>query len=164
MSETVGKFFMPQVRKTSDLINDTRFSSIHEYVLDGTSLSGSPALDISDLGAGSTIYRIELVVFSPLTAGNTTETIQVTGGNTILMASNWNNPMAKGTYVTDCYYSVGGTPGELTVNHSLAGYTSGMALLRLHVYNNVVDYTDLLTNSGAAYYTQDQRSVEVIDS
>ena len=164
MAAVVGSFCLPPVTKTSELINDTRFTSLHEYVLDVSTLTGTTALDINDLPAGSTIYRIELVVFSPLNGGNVTETISVNGGSSILMGAQWNNPSVRGTYVTDCYYTTGGASGELIVHHSLASISSGMALLRLHVYNNVVDYTDLLTVNGQVYYTMDERSVELIDS
>ena len=62
MSLIKGSFTLPTPQRTSQLVNDTRFSSIREYVLDSSILSDTTTLDIADLLSGSVIYRIDLML------------------------------------------------------------------------------------------------------
>lgn len=160
--ESIGTFVLPSAHRTSQLVNDTRFSSIREYLLDVGTLTGTNAIAIDDLLMKSTIFRIELIVLQGFsTSGHDSETIEIVSSDgDHLMDAQWNDPKKVGSYVSDCYYTTEGTPGELQIHHSLAAMESGLAILRLHVYNNVTEYQDLLTSDGKTYLTKDLCSVE----
>lgn len=159
-----GSVSLPTAQLTSQLVNDTRFSSIREYLLDMTTLSGSIGIAITDLIPNSVIYRIEVIILKRLaSAAYSSDNITVkVSDNSILMDSTWNDPNKVGTYSSSCYYTTLGIPNEVMIYHSLGTILRGAAILRLHIYNNVNEYTDLLTSNGANYLTKDQNGISVI--
>ena len=120
MGNVLGSFSLPTAQRTSQLINDTRFSSIQEYILDYNSLSGSTQIDITDILPGSVIYRIDLIIlsaFSDLTGSQHDIEISCNNGN-ILMDKKWNDPNMIGTYTTNCYVSIRNKSELIHINHS----------------------------------------------
>lgn len=168
-ASTVGSFTIPcgagAITNMSQLINDTRFSSIREYLLDIGTLTSTSEIKITDLIPKSTIFRIELVVLEAMgNDGDTPAEIEVISGeDDTLLGKSWNDPSIAGTYVSNCYYTTQGTDDDVVIRHSLASIAHGVALLRLHVYNNIVEYQDLLTADKRLYVTQDLESIELIE-
>ena len=164
MGKVSGSFSLPTAQRTSQLINDTRFSSIREYVLNSSTLADSSQLDISDLLSGSVIYRIDLIVLSAFSdASGRQHDIEITCDNGgVLMESEWNDPNNIGSYSTNCYASIR-TPEDLVhVNHTLGNIMSGSAILRFYIYNNIDTYTKLLTSDGLYYHTKDDVGIDVV--
>lgn len=159
---SVGNFVVPTPNRTSELVNDTRFSSIQEYILTPALLGGSSVLSISDIGVGATIYKIDLIVFKPFITGDTATLAVKTLTNEILMDIGWNDPSTVGSYVTDCYYVSAGLAEEIKVNHTLGRATEGMALLRFYLYNNAIEYVNLLTNNNLQYHSSDGNKIQII--
>lgn len=169
-ASTVGSFAIPGgagggITNMSQLVNDTRFSSIREYLLDIGTLTGTSEIKITDLVPKSTIFRIELVVLEAMhNDGDTAAELEVVSGeDDTLLGKTWNDPSTVGTYVSNCYYTTRGADDDVVIHHSLASISHGMALLRLHVYNNVLEYQDLLTADKRLYVTQDLESIELIE-
>ena len=141
MGKTNGGLLLPSIQHASQLINDVRFSSIREYVLNSESLSGSTQLDIDDIPSNTVIYRIELVVLNAFGNANGDQhdiTITCDNGG-ILMNNTWNDPNTVGSYVTDCYTSIRGSTDQLHVIHSLSDISTGAAILRIHCYTNAIN-------------------------
>ena len=163
MGTVTGSFSLPTAQRTSQLINDTRFSSIREYVLNSSTLSGSTQLDIGDLMSSSVIYRIDLIVlsaFSDLSGAQHNIEITCDNGGT-LMSAEWNDPNTIGTYSTNCYTSIRNASDVVHVIHSLGEMLTGSAILRFYIYNTVDTYTKLLTSDGLYYHTANDVGVEV---
>ena len=159
-----GSFSVPVVSNTSQLINDTRFSSIREYVLDTSTLAGSTQLDITDLPANAVIYRIDLLILNAfsVTSGDQLN-IEVTRENgDILMDNLWNDPNNVGTYTTNCYAILSGSSETLHILHDLGSAISGSAVLRFHLYTSGEDYVKLLTNQEEVYETVDTVDINLI--
>ena len=137
MAKIAGSFSLPIPPHTSQLVNDTRFSSIREYVLNSASLSGSSQLDISDLSEGSVIYRIDLVVFEAFSddTGNQHDIEITAGSDNVLMDAEWNDPNTVGSYTAACHTIISSENSSLQLTHSLANIVSGSAILRLYMYN-----------------------------
>lgn len=165
MGNIKGSFSLPTPQRTSQLINDTRFSSIREYVLDSSTLSDSTQLDISDLASGSVIYRIDLIVLSAFSdASGIQHSIEISCDNGgILMDAEWNDPNVIGSYSTNCYASIRTIDDIIHITHSLGNSLSGSALLRFYLYSNVDTYTRMLTSDGLYYRTIDNSSINVIN-
>lgn len=165
MSIVKGSFTLPTSQRTSQLVNDTRFSSIQEYVLNSAVLSGSTQLDISDLLAGSVIYRIDLIVLNAFSdASGAQHSIEVSCDNGgVLMDAEWNDPNSVGTYTTDCYTTIRTTSDLVHVTHSLSSMLTGSAILRLYVYTNAGTYTKMLTSDSLYYHTSDNVGVDVLE-
>lgn len=163
MATMTGSFSLPTAQRTSQLVNDTRFSSIREYVLDLNSLSGSNQVTISDLPPVSIIYRVDLIVLTPFSATTDEQyNIEISkSDDTILMDSSWNDPNTNGTYSTNCYSVIAQGSEGLIINHNLSTIVSGSAILRLYIYNNVAEYTRLLTNDNLYYRTEDFAGIHV---
>ena len=138
MGQTIGSLALPSPQRTSQLVNDTRFSSIQEYVLDSSSLSGSTQLDISDLSVGSVIYQVELMILSAFSeSGGSQPTIEITCDNGgVLMDDTWNDPTTVAVYSTDCYTSIRTVNDLVHIIHNLSNITAGSAILRLYLYKN----------------------------
>ena len=163
MSSVKGSFTIPTPQRTSQLVNDTRFSSIREYVLDESTLSGSTRLDITDLLPGSVIYRIDLIVLSAFSDSTGAQhDIEITCDNGgVQMDAEWNDPNTVGTYSTNCYTSIR-TPSDVVhVIHSLGSMLSGAAILRFYIYSNIDTYSKLLTSDNLYYHTMDNVGVNV---
>ena len=163
MGKVIGNFSVPTPQRTSQLVNDTRFSSIQEYVLDSSSLSGSTRLDISDLMSGSVIYRIDLIVlnaFSDETGSQHDIEISCDNGG-ILMDRNWNDPNTYGSYTTSCYTTIRTPQDVVHVNHSLSNMLTGSAILRFYIYSNAETYNRMLTSDGLYYHTIDNEGINV---
>nr|DAJ90353.1 MAG TPA: hypothetical protein [Caudoviricetes sp.] len=157
-----GVFINPSPKSLSDLINDNNYMSIREYILDVTSLKGNSAIAISDLNAGSSIVRVSLNVKTPFVSSNSVNTIEViSDSNNILMDASWNDPAIASIYSSDCRYTVNGNNNEILVKHTLSGITKGYAILRIELYENIPEYTELQTKSGQNYNTSDQKTVDV---
>lgn len=163
MGSVAGSFVLPTPQRTSQLINDTRFSSIREYVLDSSILSGSTQLDISDLMPSSVIYRIDLIVLSAFNDqyGNQLNMKITCDNGGTLMAAEWNDPNTIGTYTTNCYTSIRTAADVIHVIHDLGAVLSGSAILRFHIYNTIDTYTKMLTSDGLYYHTMDNVGVLV---
>lgn len=164
MAAVYGNLMLPTAQRTSQLVNDTRFSSIREYILDSNSLSGATQLEISDLSRDSVIYRIDLIVTAPFnTLDGAQHNIEVADqeGN-ILMDNDWNDPNMIGTYSTNCYSIMNGSNTKLTVTHDLSNISSGAAILRLYVYDTVSEYVRMLTSDSLYYHTMDNIGVNVV--
>ena len=126
MGKVTGSFVIPTPQRTSQLINDTRFSSIREYILDSNTLSDSTQLDISDLLSGSVIYRIDLIVLSAFSdESGKQHNIEIScDNNGILMNAEWNDPNTIGSYSTTCYTTIRSAEDIVHVNHSLGNMIS----------------------------------------
>ena len=163
MGPVKGSFTLPTTQRTSQLINDTRFSSIREYVLNSNTLSGSTQVDINDLIPGSVIYRIDLIVLSAFSdTSGAQHDIQITCDNGgVIMDSKWNDPNMIGSYTTNCYANIRTSTDMIHVIHSLGNLISGSALLRFYIYNNVDTYTKMLTSDGLYYRTVNTVGVDV---
>ena len=159
MAAVYGGFSLPQSNQSTI----TRFSSIREYILDANSLSGNSQVNITDIVAGSIIYRIDLIVMSAFSdLSGQQHSIEITDYNyNILMDAEWNDPNSVGTYCTNCYHTVLSGSNTIQVLHSLSEILSGTAILRLYIYNNVEEYTTLLTSDQKAYKTMDETSIDV---
>lgn len=165
MGNIKGSLSLPASRRASQLINDTRFSSIRDYILNSESLSGSTRLDIDDLPSNAVIYRIELIVlnaFSNLNGDQHNISVTCDNGGT-LMDSSWNDPNMVGTYVTDCYTTLRGNLDLVHVIHSLSNISSGLGILRIHFYTDETDeYAVMETNDSNDYLTLDTNTIDVI--
>lgn len=163
MGKINGSFILPTPQRTSQLINDTRFSSIREYVLDSSTLSDSTQLDISDLLSGSVIYRIDLIVLNAFSDDSGMQhDIEISCDNGgVLMSKEWNDPNTFGSYSTNCYATIRSTDDAIHINHTLGDALTGSAILRLYVYNNIDTYTRLLTSDGLYYRTEDSVGIDV---
>ena len=166
MGKVSGSMSLPVNRRASQLINDVRFSSIREYVLNSESLSGSTQLDIDDIPANAIIYRIELIVlhaFSTLSGDQHNISITCDNGGT-LMESEWNDPNMVGSYATNCYTTVRGNLDLVHVIHSLSNIATGFAILRLHLYTDETDdYSIMETNDAKDYLTLDKEAINVVN-
>lgn len=165
MGKVNGSLSLPHSRRASQLINDTRFSSIREYVLNSESLSGSTQLDIGDLPSNAVIYRIELIVLTAFSTLNGAQhNISVTCDNGgILMDSSWNDPNMVGTYVTDCYTTLRGNLDVVHIIHSLSDISTGSCILRIHFYTDETDEYDIMeTADDKDYVTIDTKTIDVI--
>lgn len=134
MSSRYGSMALPNLKKTSSLVNDSRFLSIHDYVLNSSVLSGGSTLAITDLPQGAIIIRVDIRVNTAFTTNpDTQHNIEITTANgaTVLMDNEWNDPNVVGNYSTECYHTIS---GNLKVTHDLSSMTAGSALLRFHVY------------------------------
>ena len=165
MGKINGSFSLPTPQRTSQLINDTRFSSIREYVLNTSVLSGSTQLDISDILPGSVIYRIDLIVLSAFSdAGGSQHNIEISCDNGgVLMNAEWNDPNTIGTYSTNCYTTIRTSEDLMHINHTLSDMISGSAIVRFYMYSNIDTYTKLLTSDGLYYHTSDEVGVNVTE-
>lgn len=165
MGKIHGSFALPQTRYASQLINDTRFSSIREYVLNSESLSGSMQLDIADLPSNAILYRIELIIlsaFSNLNGDQHDIAITCDNGGTI-MDSSWNDPNMVGAYSAECHVALRGTSDVVHVIHSLSDMTSGLAILRIHLYTDESERVKMETSDKDDYETPDDGGVDVPD-
>ena len=82
-----GIFVNPTPKSLSDLQNDNNYMAIKEYVLNSDALSGSTAIAISDLKAGSTIVKMSLHVRTPFVSTNISDTSEVrTDTDKVLLA------------------------------------------------------------------------------
>lgn len=165
MGTIAGSFALPTTQRTSQLINDTRFSSIQEYVLDSSTLSGSTQIDIADLPVGSVIYRIDLLVLNEFSdIGGNQHDIEISCDNGgVLMDAEWNDPNTTGVYSTSCYTSIRSSSDLVHITHSLSNMLTGSAILRFYIYSNIDTYTRLLTADGLYYHTADGKSVTVTE-
>ena len=166
MGKVSGSITLPVNRRASQLINDVRFSSIREYVLNSESLSGSSQLDIDDIPANAIIYRIELIVlnaFSTLNGAQHNISITCDNGGT-LMDSEWNDPNMIGSYITNCYTTVRGNLDLVHVVHSLANIATGFAILRIYLYTDETDdYAIMETTDAKDYLTTDTETINVVN-
>lgn len=164
MSKVSGSLTLPVIRRASQLINDVKFSSIREYVLNSESLSGSSQLDIEDIPANAVIFKIELVVlsaFGNLNGDQHNISVTCDNGGT-LMDNTWNDPNMVGSYVTDCYTMLRGNIDKVHVIHSLSDITTGSGILRIHFYTNETDDLDVVeTNTSSDYLTIDTSTINV---
>ena len=160
MPKVYGGFSLPQSNQSTI----TRFSSIREYVLDANTLHGISQVNITDVGANSVIYRIDLIVMNGFSdASGKQHDLEVTDHNdNVLMAIEWNDPNERGTYCSNCYCTVLPEAETIKVKHTMGEMLSGLAILRLYIYNNVVDYSNLLTADNEIYQTMDQNSIEIV--
>ena len=138
MGKITGSLSLPTPQCTSQLINDTRFSSIREYLLNSSVLSNTTSLDIADISSGSVIYKIDLIILSAFNdnTGNQHDIEISYGNNNVLMNSKWNDPNTVGTYTTNCYAIIRSEEDIIHINHTLANAVSGSALLRFYIYTN----------------------------
>lgn len=128
----MGNFAIPTPSKTSELANDARFMSVHEYKLDLTKLKTTP-VTISDIKANSVVHQIDLLVDTAFVSSASQNNIEVLGADgTVLMDKTWNDPNTAGNYSTACNYTVTST---IKVSHDLTGATAGNALLRVFVHD-----------------------------
>ena len=163
MGKILGSLMLPTVQRTSQLVNDTRFSSIREYVLNAESLQDAFSVEISDLALDSVIYRIDLIVSNPFynLDGSETEISVKDEENNILLDTAWSDPSSIGTYTTNCYAIINETNQKLTITHNFKNISSGTAILRLHMYTNIDRYMHLLTSDNLYYRTMDVIGVDV---
>lgn len=134
MAQRYGGLSLPNPTRTSNLSNDSRFLSIHDYVLNSSVLSGGTTLTISDLPQGAIIIRIDIRVSTAFTTNpDSQHNIKVTNaaGTTVLMDNEWNDPNVVGNYSTECYHTIS---GNIKVTHDLSALTAGSAVLRFHLY------------------------------
>lgn len=164
MGKINGGLILPAIRRASQLINDIRFSSIREYVLNSESLSGTTQLDIDDIPSNAVIYRIELVVLSAFAdLSGSQHDIQITCDNGgTLMDSSWNDPNMVGSYDTDCYTMLRGNLDKVHVIHSLSNIVSGFGILRIHFYTDETDeYDKMKTMNTEDYLTIDTETIDI---
>ena len=134
MSSRFGSIALPAPNSTSDLVNDSRFLSIHDYVLNLSVLSGGSTLTITDLPQGAIIIRVDIRVTTAFTTvPDVQHNIEITNsnGSVVLMDNEWNDPNVVGSYSTECYHVVS---GNLKVTHDLASMQTRSAILRFHLY------------------------------
>ncbi len=164
MASVTGSFSVPVLSNTSQLVNDTRFSSIREYILDNSVLSDTTQLLINDLPLKAIIYRIDLLIINAFstTAGSQLNIEVTRNDGTVLMNKEWNDPNTIGTYTTNCYTTLSGAVENIKVNHDLGSATNGSAILRFHLYTSGEDYVKLLTNRQEKYETVDTEDVNLI--
>lgn len=164
MAAVYGNLMLPTAQRTSQLVNDTRFSSIREYVLNTESMKDTETLEISDLALDSVIYRIDLIVFNPFTIlDGTIPNIEVVDENdTILLDKDWNEPSISDTYSSNCYSTINSLNTKLKINHNLGSSFNGDAILRLYLYNNIGEYVHLLTSDNLYYKTMDNIGIDVL--
>lgn len=160
----IGNFSLPTAQRTSQLINDTRFSSIREYVLSASLFKDTDVIEITDLAPSSLIYRADIIVTSPFaTLDGKQHSISIVDmENTILFDSTWNDPNIIGTYTTNCYAGITAVNAKLKVLHDLREATGGNAILRLYLYNNIDEYIKLLTSDELYYHTEDIVGIDVV--
>lgn len=157
-----GPFTLPPARKTSELENNSRFSSIREYAVNSSTLSGSIILEVDDLPANAIIYQIDIMIRSPFTVEGSQANLEVqTKKNDILMSREWNDPTVNGTYSSECYYITDGSSGEVRIVHNLGSNTSGLFILRLYLYENVGQYESFMTSQNQQYRTMDHVAMNV---
>jgi hypothetical protein len=133
MAKTYGSIALPQVK-----IDTSKYLTIFEYVLTSTELSGSAKLIISDIPVGAAILKVEIDVTTPFVgADGSSPSVQINGGETILMGSDWNNPEEVGLYTTDCRYVVTGSMNELSINYTPENFISGALILRISTYGSL---------------------------
>lgn len=164
MGKINGGLSLPTIRRASQLINDIRFSSIREYVLNSETLSGTTQLEIDDIPSNAVIYRIELIVlsaFSDLTGDQHDIKVTCDNGGT-LMDSSWNDPNMVGSYDTDCYTMLRGNLDKVHVIHSLSNIISGFGILRIHLYTDETDeYDKMKTINTDDYLTIDTETIDI---
>ena len=157
-----GFFVNPSPTSLSDLVNDNNYMVIREYTLDPATLKTGSAIAINDIKAGSTITKVSLNVKGAFKSSVSNPIISVVSDSgKILMNSDWNDPTIVNNYSTDCYYVTSGNTNELVVSHNITNPTSGLATLRIELYENLPEYTELQTQSGENYITTDSKTVEV---
>lgn len=157
-----GPFTLPPARKTSELENNSRFSSIREYAVNSSTLSGSIILEVDDLPANAIIYQIDVMIRSPFTVEGSQANLEIqTKKNDVLMNRSWNDPTVVGTYSSECYYITDGSSGEVRVVHNLGSNTTGLFILRLYLYENVGQYESFQTSQNQQYRTKDKIAVDV---
>lgn len=158
---TPGIFVLPPVRKTSELENNSRFSSIREYAVNASTLSGTVMLELDDLPANAIVYQIDLLVNQAFTSASAMNLEVQSKHQDILFSKNWNDPGKLGTYSSQCYYITDGSSGEIRLLHSLGGSLSGLFILRLYLYENVTHYESLITSEDERYATMDHSPILV---
>lgn len=173
MAKTVGSIVLPQsagVHRTSQLENDSRFSSVYEYILDNTTLNGTVTLNISGIPVNTVIIGVELYVVSPVVKTSTDESsMSISAQNngsestTVLMGDTWNDPSSAGIYSTDCYFLIKSAVDTIYVTHNLSTCTSGTIVLRLVTYRSPYTYEGYKTFNGMEYSTVDGQSIDVIN-
>ena len=157
-----GIFVNPTPKSLSDLQNDNNYMAIKEYVLNSDVLSGSTAIAINDLKAGSTIVKMSLHVRTPFVSTNISDTIEVsTDTDKVLLAQECNDPNRAGDYSSDCYYITSGNQNEILVHHTLSNMTAGVAILKIKIYENIPEYEELTTSDNTVYTTKDNVTTEV---
>lgn len=157
-----GYFINPSPTSLSDLTNDNNYMVIREYVLDRASLVGADSIAISDINAGSTIVKTSLNVISPFIIPKGEPLIElVTDSGTQLMNKYCNDLSTPNNYSTDSYYITNGNTNEIILKHTLSNMSSGTAILRLELYENLPNYEELLTSDNKLYTTKDNSVVNV---
>ena len=133
MAFTRGVLTLPNPTKTSDLVNDSNYLAIREYILNASVLSGGDTLIINDLPINAIITRVELMVTTAFATAQDQNNIDILGADSsVLMDADWNDPQTVGNYCTDCYYEI---TGNVLVVHDMTSITAGRAILRLFVYD-----------------------------
>lgn len=159
-----GSFNLPTPQRTSQLVNDTRFSSIREYILNVETLKDASILEISDLPGNSVIYRIDLIINAPMTSLDGAQhnlSISDSNGNT-LFKNEWSDPNTIGTYTSNCYGILDAGSTKINITHDMTNLTNGSAILRFHLYTNIDEYMHLLTIDELYYHTMDRVGVNVV--
>ena len=166
MAKSIGSLTLPQgslVTRTSQLENDSRFSSVYEYVLTNTSLSSSVTLNISNIPSNSIITKVEMYVVDPFvdSYGNPVS-ISIEGGESTLMDGKWNDPCEIGLYSTDCYYIVKGTTNELNINHNAGNCIEGTVIIRFVTYQTPTSYEAFATVDDMDFASADRSLINVV--
>lgn len=131
MSQMVGGFSLPVPNKTSQLENDSHFTSVKEYTLTSSSLSGTSTYSITDLPVGNKLVKTEVIVNTAFVTSSQAN-LSISGDNsTVILNQGYNDPNVAGSYINDCDYTV--TANGVTVNHNLGSATAGSLVLRLHL-------------------------------
>lgn len=157
-----GSLSLPSPEFISQLVNDTRFSSIREYVLDAETFKGTTEIAIGDIGASTLVYRIDVIVLGAFVDPSDIQgDLSIETVDDVLMQTAWNDPNVSGTYTTNCYGLVAKDGDPIYLRHNLGNCISGNMLVRLHVYNNITDYQRMLTYESEWYHTSDRVAVNI---
>ena len=136
MANTYGGFSLPTPNRTSQLTNDSQYTSARDYIIQQSDVEGSDSLEIADLTPGSVIYKIEINISTAFNPGVDIQgNLGVYGdGGATIIDPQWNDPNEVGNYVNSCRYTVGES-GKITLRHNLGYSTAGLAVIRLFIYD-----------------------------
>lgn len=133
MAETYGGFSLPTPNRTSQLTNDSQYTSARDYIVDYEDTAAGTDLEISDLTPGTVIYKVEINVSTAFNTSAQGNLGMYGDSDAVIVDPSWCDPNEVGNYVNSCYYQVTNTH-KVTLKHNLSSASAGVAVVRLFIY------------------------------
>ena len=110
-------------------------TGITDVILNSNVFSGTTEYRLTELEAGSVIYRVELAIDTAfVTDPDTQHNIEIVGNSgEVIFDNEWNDPNRVGVYTSSVNYTVVENDA-IKIVHDLGSMTAGIAHLKIHTY------------------------------